>query len=89
MHPDVTRVEVIPPYGLRLAFADGTTGFIDGARWVLGKTAGVFAALRDPVEFAKVFVDVEAGTIAWPHEIDIDPDTLYELAHASPESSET
>jgi len=39
------------------------------------------------VEFAKVFVDVEAGTIAWPHEIDIDPDTLYELAHASPESS--
>jgi Protein of unknown function (DUF2442) len=84
MHPDVTEVEVIPPYGLRLSFADGTTGFIDGARWVVGKTAGVFAALRDPAEFAKVFV--EAGTIAWPNEIDIDPDTLYELAHASSES---
>ena len=63
------------------------SSFIDGARWVLGKTAGVFAALRDPAEFAKVFVDVEAGTIAWPHEIDIDPDTLYELAHTSPKSS--
>lgn len=83
MNPEVTGVEVVPPYGLRLAFADGTTGFVDGSRWVLGKTSGVFAALRDPAEFAKVFVDAEAGTIAWPNEIDIDPDTLYELAHAS------
>jgi hypothetical protein len=41
------------------------------------------SAVRDPAEFAKVFVDPEAGTIAWPNEIDIDPDTLYELAHPS------
>jgi hypothetical protein len=28
-----------------------------------------------------VYVDHEAGTIAWPNDIDLDPDTLYELAH--------
>jgi hypothetical protein len=28
-----------------------------------------------------VYVDHEAGTIAWPNDVDLDPDTLYELAH--------
>ena len=83
MNPRVTAVRVVPPYGLRLAFADGTTGFVDGARWVLGEQPGVFAALRDPAAFAQVTVDAEWGTIVWPGDIDIDPDMLYELAHPS------
>jgi len=32
-----------------------------------------------------VYVDEEAGTIAWPNDVDLDPDTLYELAHRGQE----
>ena len=86
MHPRVTGVEVVPPYQLKLTFADGSTGTVDGARWVLGKKAGVFAPLRDPALFAQVYADHEAGTIVWPNDVDVDPDTLYEEAHRPPNS---
>lgn len=81
MHPRVKDVQVLPPYGLRLTFRDGSTGIVDGRRWVNGADDTVFAPLRDPAFFAKAYVDHEAGTVAWPDDVDLDPDTLYELAH--------
>jgi Protein of unknown function (DUF2442) len=81
MHPRVKGVEVLPPYGLRLTFRDGSSGIVDGRRWLEGADGTVFAPLRDPAFFAQVYVDDEAGTIAWPNDVDLDPDTLYELAH--------
>lgn len=41
---------------------------------------GVFEPLRDPAYFARVSVDPEAGTIAWPNGADMAPDPLYERA---------
>jgi len=38
---------------------------------------GVFGALRDEAEFARVRVDRESGTIVWPNGADLDPDVLY------------
>ena len=38
----------------------------------------VFEQARTPEGFAKVAVDAEAGTIAWPGDADLAPDTLYE-----------
>jgi hypothetical protein len=38
-----------------------------------------FEPLLDPAEFARVFVDQEAWTIAWPNDADFAPETLYEL----------
>src|SRR5258705_330946 len=70
MHPRVKGVEVVPPYGLRLTFRDGSTGVVDGSRWLDGADDTVFAALRDPVFFARVYVDQDAGTIAWPNAVD-------------------
>ena len=81
VHPRVKGVEVLPPYGLRLTFRDGSTGIVDGRRWLHGADDTVFAPLRDPAFFAQVYVDHESGTIAWPNDLDLDPDTLYELAH--------
>lgn len=80
MHPRVTGVEVIPPYILRLTFADGSRGTVDARAWVEEST-GIFAELQDPAVFAQVTVDPEAGTIVWPNDADVDPDTLYEEAH--------
>ena len=88
MYPRVHAVEVVPPYLLKLTFRDGTTGTVDGASWLDGPDDGVFAPLRDPAVFAQVYVDQDAGTIAWPNGADVDPDTLYEEAHpAAPSSS--
>jgi hypothetical protein len=79
--PRVTAVEVVPPYGLQLAFEDGTSGLVDGSRWVGREPPGMFARLRDPAEFARVRLLPEWGTIAWSDDVDLCPDVLYALAH--------
>ena len=72
---DVTRVEVLEPYRLRLRFEDGTEGEVDVAALV--SFDGVFADLLDPVTFRQVRVDEETGTIVWQSGADIDPAVLY------------
>ncbi len=71
---DVTSVEVRGEYRLRLTFDGGTVGEVDfsGRDW-----RGVFEPLRDPDYFARVTIDVEAGTIAWPNGADMAPEPLY------------
>jgi hypothetical protein len=71
---DITAVEVVGDYRLRLTFKDGTVGDVDfaGREW-----RGVFEPLRDPAYFARVTVDPEAGTIAWPDGLDMAPEPLY------------
>lgn len=80
---DVTGVEILGEYRLRLAFSDGKTGIIDLA-WVQER-GGVFAPLRDPDYFCLVTVDPEAGTIVWPNGADIAPETLYDGMQPVPE----
>jgi hypothetical protein len=77
----VTRVEVIADYRLRLTFDDGTVGHVDftGRAW-----HGVFEPLGDPRYFAKVRVDPDSGTIAWPNGVDMAPEPLYERAREHP-----
>jgi len=79
--PRVTAVEVVPPFGLHLSFEDGTSGDVDGSRWLRREPPGVFAPLRDPAEFAKVHLRPKDGTIAWSDDLDLCPDVLYALAH--------
>jgi len=71
---DITAVDVIGPYRLRLTFQDGTVGEVDftDREW-----RGVFEPLRDPDYFARVEVDPEAGTITWPNGLDMAPEPLY------------
>lgn len=78
---DITAVEVIGHYRLRLTFEDGTVGDIDftGREW-----RGVFEPLRDPAYFALVEVDPEAGTITWPGGLDMAPEPLYTEARRHP-----
>jgi hypothetical protein len=71
---DITAVEVIGDYRLRLTFEDGTVGDVGftGREW-----RGVFEPLADPAFFAQVRVDAELGTIVWPNGADMAPEPLY------------
>lgn len=75
MRHRVEAVEARPKHRVWLRFADGLEGEVDLSD-LAGK--GVFASWEDPEEFARVFVDQESGTIAWPGGIDLAPDALYQ-----------
>jgi hypothetical protein len=79
---DVTAVEVLRHYHLRLTFGDGLVGDVDLTS-IRGLPDGqVFQPLGDPGFFSLVRVD--HGTIAWPGDIDMASDVLYEQAAAHP-----
>ena len=78
----IVEVRVEGGYRLWLRFTDGAEGSVD-----LGKTlrfTGVFKPLKNPVEFAKVRVDRESGTIVWPNGVDLDPDVLHSRVTGKP-----
>jgi len=82
---DITKVEVIGEYRLRLTFEDGIVGDVNftDREW-----NGVFEPLRDPKRFAKV--SIEDGTIVWPEDgLDMAPEPLYTEAckHQTPQQS--
>jgi hypothetical protein len=53
--------------------ADGVSGRV---RISPDKLTGVLAPLRDQRFFERVFID--QGAVAWPGEIDLAPDAMYE-----------
>lgn len=65
-------------YAVHVRFEDGLAADVDLS--YLLDYGGVFEPLRDPVYFRQLQADSEAGTIVWPNEADIAPETLY--AHA-------
>ena len=82
MFPRITHVQVVGPFRVGLTFMDGTHGVADVGPWIAGR-GGIFHALQDPAFFAQVTVDPDAGTLVWPNGADLDPDMLYEAAHAT------
>jgi hypothetical protein len=74
--PEVVAAKICGPYSVFLVFDDGVSKQVNLRRFLRGP---VFEPMLDPVEFAKLRVDHEAGTIVWPNEADYAPETLYEL----------
>lgn len=72
MNPRVKEVTPEDDYRLRVTFTNGETGIYD-CRHLLD--FGVFKELRDVTYFRRV--RVENNTVAWPHEQDIAPETIY------------
>jgi hypothetical protein len=74
---DITHVVAQPGFTLELEFENGErrqfnmAAFIDQKPWVRLKANNVFLAAF-----------VENGTVTWPGNIDIDPETLYEYSVA-------
>jgi hypothetical protein len=73
MHWDVVEVKAESGYRLFVRFADGTSGQV---QLDLSELSGVLSPLRDPAFFERAFAD--HGAVAWPGNIDLAPDAMYE-----------
>jgi hypothetical protein len=72
-------------YAVHVRFEDGVAADVDLS--YLLDYGGVFEPLRDLKYFRQLRADAEAGTIVWPNEADIAPETLY--AHAKRRAAAT
>ncbi len=71
----ITNVEPLAERWVRLTFADGAVHEVDLSG--LLQAGGLLAPIRDErAVFEAVAVDPEFGTIAWPGNVDLDPDVL-------------
>ncbi len=73
MNPRVKKIKTLPDYKLLLEFSNNESGVFD-CSYLLN--LGVFQELKDVDYFNRAYL--LDGTVAWPHEQDICPDTLYE-----------
>jgi hypothetical protein len=62
-------------YEVHVRFEDGLSARVDLS--YLLDYGGVFEPLRDRAYFRRFRADQDAGTIVWPNEADIAPETLY------------
>jgi hypothetical protein len=77
MNPRVRDVLARDDYRLEITFANGEVRLFDCSHLL---DFGVFAEFRDVNYFKQA--RAEGGTVVWPHEQDICPDTLYEESEA-------
>ena len=73
MNPRVKAVVPKDDYTLKISFTNGEVGIFDCSQLL---TFGVFKELEDIHYFRRA--RVLHGTVVWPNEQDICPDTLYE-----------
>ncbi len=76
--PQLIEATPVEGYVVHVRFEDGTAADVDLS--YLLEHGGVFRPLRNLGFFQKLRADAEAGTIVWPNDADIAPETLY--AHA-------
>lgn len=72
MNPRIKKVIPTDNYKLKLIFTNGERKLYDCSKLL---TFGVFQELKDKDYFKQA--KVLDGTVVWPHEQDICPDTLY------------
>lgn len=73
MNPRVRSVIQREEHNLEITFTNGEVGVYNCTHLL---DFGVFKELKDSAYFRQV--QPQGGTVAWPHEQDICPDTLYE-----------
>jgi hypothetical protein len=72
MYWDIIEVRPSAPLTLLVRFQDNTTGCVELTDHYL---TGVFAPLKNPEFFNRVFIN--NGAVTWPGELDLAPDAMY------------
>lgn len=76
--PMLKNAQPLDDYRVHVRFEDGTAADVDLS--YLLEYGGVFEPLRDLDYFRRLRADPEAGTIVWPNDADVAPETLYAAA---------
>jgi hypothetical protein len=84
MLTEITKLEKLGAFRLRVRFSDGSEGVHDFAAMV-GEPGPMLAPLRDESYFARVFL--EFGALTWPNGFDIAPEWLRREMAAAGELS--
>ncbi len=82
MMVDVTKVEYLDGFRLRIRFSNGRQGVHDFSS-TAARDGEMVRPLKDPAFFARVFV--EFGALAWPNGFDLDPIALHDRMSAAGE----
>lgn len=82
--PEMVAVIARPAHTVRIVFADGEVRDVDITPLL---ATPAFSPLRDPAMFEQVKVDEQTGTIAWPGDIDLDADVIYEALDLGPDKA--
>jgi hypothetical protein len=78
-HFQLTAVEALPDYWLRLTYADGRTFEVDLRPWI--ETPAALHALQDPALFARARLGFAGRSVDWIEgELDLGADNLRNLA---------
>ncbi len=77
---EIINVKYLEEYKLELTFDTNEVKTVDLKDRIFNSYKGVLLALKDKTFFEQVKVDKELGTVCWPNEIDLAPETLYELS---------
>jgi hypothetical protein len=72
---DVVAARPLGGFKLEIEFSDGTIGVRDFS-FVNEKTGSMAQPLKDPIYFARVFID--DGALTWPNGYDWDPIALHD-----------
>jgi hypothetical protein len=71
----ITGFEIVGPYRLCIAFADGLARTIDFQEILEGE---LYGPLRELTMFNAVTLDDQTHTLVWPNGADFDPTTLHD-----------
>ena len=78
-HFQLTAVEALPDYWLRLTYADGRTFEVDLVDWI--ETTEALQALKDPLLFSRARIGFAGRSVEWiEDELDLGADNLRNLA---------
>lgn len=78
-HFQLTAVEALPDYRLRLTYADGRTFEVDLVDWI--ETTEALQAIKDPALFSRVRIGFAGRSVDWiKDELDLGADNLRNLA---------
>ena len=80
MYYSAVSAEYVDGFRLKVSFEDGTTAVVDLTPYT--RRAGVFRKLKDMAYFRRFKINPDFGVVCWGRhgEVDIAPETLYELA---------
>ena len=81
MH-EIISTRYIKNYQIELEFGNGKKGIVDFKSYL--ERGGVFSRFAEMKYFKEFNINRESGTIEWPNELDIDPDSLYHKATGEP-----